>query len=178
MTTEFTYRLAVETDIPYIRILMRNAITELQSDFLSPAQIEASFAVMGLDSQLIEDGTYYVVEGLGHIVACGGWSYRNTLFGGDHTDGRDLTPLDPAKNAARIRGMYTHPLWVRQGLGRMVLELCEKAAGDAGFKHLKMGATLSGEKLYQAYGYSVEEYFEATAPSGITIPLVKMRKTI
>ena len=103
--------------------LMARAIGELQRGFLSPAEIEASRAVMGLDTQLIDDGTYFVVESGGAVAGCGGWSRRATLFGGDHSAGRDAALLDPAKDAARVRAMYTAPEFARRGVGRLILEL-------------------------------------------------------
>jgi len=78
---------------------------------LSPdlGEIASSRAIMGLDTQLIDDGTYFVVEQDGLVAGCGGWSRRATLYGGDSSPGRDAAPLDPAKDAARVRAMYTHP---------------------------------------------------------------------
>ena len=131
----FTHRLAAPADLEALRAVMALAIAELQKGFLSPAQIAASNAVMGLDTQLIADGTYFIVEEDGRIAGCGGWSHRATLDGGDHSkDLRDPAPLDPATDAARIRAMYTHPDFARRGVGRLVMTLCEDAARAAGFR--------------------------------------------
>src|SRR5437660_619745 len=108
----FTHRLATSDDMPALQILMTAAIEELLPQFLSPEKVEASFAVMGVDSQLIEDGTYFILEEGGVLTGCGGWSRRATLFGHNHTAGRDARLLDPAKEAARIRAMYTSPVFV------------------------------------------------------------------
>ena len=123
-----THRLAVMDDRPALEQLMQSAIRDLLPQFLTPAEVEASFAVMGLDSQLIADGTYFVIESDGALAGCGGWSRRATLFGGNHTAGRDARLLDPATEAARIRAMYTHPDFTRRGVGRAILALCEDAA--------------------------------------------------
>src|SRR6266851_3703967 len=117
-------RLARDADLPALEALMGAAIAELQAPFLSPAQVAASFSIMGLDSQLVADGTYFVVEAGAALAGCGGWSRRATLFGGDHSAGRDAALLDPAKDAARVRAMYTHPSFARNGIGRRVLQLC------------------------------------------------------
>ncbi len=157
---------------------MDAAIGELQHGFLSPAEIEASRAVMGLDTQLIDDGTYFIVESGGAHAGCGGWSRRATLFGGDHSAGRDAALLDPAKDAARVRAMYTAPEFARRGVGRMILALCERAAAAEGFARVELAATLAGEPLYRACGYGVMERMIADTPSGLRIPLARMGKTL
>ena len=102
-------RLATMADLPRLRAVMDAAIAELQKDFLSEKQIESSRQIMGLDTQLVEDGTYFVVEHDGEVAGCGGWSRRATLYGSDDTAGRDAHLLDPTADAARVRAMYTHP---------------------------------------------------------------------
>lgn len=176
--TDFTHRLARRADVAMLSTLMARAIGELQRGFLSPAEIEASRAVMGLDTQLIEDGTYFVVECGGLTAGCGGWSRRATLFGGDHSAGRDAALLDPAKDAARVRAMYTAPEFARRGVGRLILELCERAAAADGFSRVELAATLAGEPLYHARGYAVIERMDVDTPSGLRIPLARMGKTI
>src|SRR5277367_6963892 len=118
---ELTLRLALEADLPALDALMHASIAELQTPFLSPEEVAASFSIMGLDSQLVADRTYFVVEMGDAIAGCGGWSRRATLFGGDHSANRDAALLDPATDAARVRAMYTHPGFARRGIGRMIL---------------------------------------------------------
>ena len=174
-----THRLASLDDLDALRAVMARAIAELQKGFLDPAQIAASRAVMGLDSQLIADGTYFVIESGDAIAGCGGWSRRATLYGGDHSINlRDPALLDPAVDAARIRAMYTHPDHARRGVGRMVMALCETAARDAGFARAELMATLSGEALYRACGYVPIERVEAPGPDGVTVPLIRMGKAL
>lgn len=175
----FTHRIATPADLEALRAVMARAIAELQKGFLSPEQIAASHAVMGLDTQLIADGTYFIVEEEGRIAGCGGWSHRATLYGGDHSkDLRDPAPLDPATDAARIRAMYTHPDFARRGVGRLVMALCEDAARAAGFRRAEMMATLSGEPLYRACGYTPIERVAAPGPDGVAVPLVRMGKAL
>jgi len=175
----FTHRLATPADLESLRAVMALAIAELQKGFLSPEQIAASNAVMGLDTQLIADGTYFIVEEDGRIAGCGGWSHRATLYGGDHSkDLRDPASLDPAVDAARIRAMYTHPDFARRGVGRLVMTLCEDAARAAGFARAEMMATLSGEPLYRACGYTPIERIEAPGPDGVAVPLIRMGKPL
>jgi GNAT superfamily N-acetyltransferase len=172
-----TSRLAGPEDIPALEAVMDAAIAELQRAFLTPAQIAASRTIMGLDRQLIADGTYFVVEADGQIAGCGGWSRRATLYGGDHSPGRDAALLDPARDAARVRAMYTHPDFARQGVGRLILELCELAARAEGFARLELMATLSGQPLYARAGYQVIEAI-LDDRGGDPVPLVRMAKPI
>jgi GNAT superfamily N-acetyltransferase len=157
---------------------MDRAIAALQRGFLSEEQIAASRAVMGLDTQLIDDGSYFIVESGGALAGCGGWSRRATLFGGDHSAGRDAALLDPALDAARVRAMYTAPEFARQGVGRLILSLCEAAAGTHGFTRAELAATLAGEPLYRACGYVLLERMESDTPQGLRIPLLRMGKTL
>jgi GNAT superfamily N-acetyltransferase len=178
MTAAFTHRLARREDIPALKLLMAESIRELLRDFLSPEAVEASFDVMGLDTQLIDDRTYFVIESSGVIAGCGGWSRRATLFGGDHTAKRDAALLDPRRDPARIRAMYTSPAFARRGVGRLMLGLCERAAAAEGFAGAELAATLAGVPLYRACGYEAIEPFEVDTRSGIRVPMVRMRKRI
>ncbi|MBG0561189.1 GNAT family N-acetyltransferase [Actinoplanes aureus] len=170
-------RVATHEDLPQLRALMAAAIADLQTQFLSPEQIAASHAIMGLDTQLVDDGTYFVVEEDGVIVGCGGWSRRATLYGGDHSAGRDAALLDPARDPAKVRAMYTDPRHARRGVGRMILAECETAAAAEGFSRLELMGTLSGQPLYTAAGFVVVEQLEDDR-GGVPVPLVRMRKPI
>jgi len=173
-----TLRLAKPQDVPSLTPLMHAAIAELQGPYLDAAQVAGSFEVMGLDTQLIADGTYFAVEDAGAIVGCGGWSRRATLFGGDHSTGRDTAMLDPAHDAARVRAMYTHPAHVRRGIGRLILDACEAAARSEGFARVELAATLAGEPLYRACGYEEIERFTSRTSSGVEVPLLRMGKAL
>lgn len=171
-------RWATTDDLPTLQALMAHAIDALQVGLLSPDQIAASHAIMGLDTQLIADGTYLVAEKDGAVVGCGGWSRRATLYGGDHSDGlRDPKLLNPATDPAKIRAMYTHPDFARQGVGRLILRRCEEAAAEDGFSAVELMATLSGERLYGRCGFIAIERLEAVA-NGVAVPLVRMHKTL
>ena len=178
MPAEFAHRIAVSDDLAALRAVMALAIGELQRPFLSDAQVEASHAVMGLDSQLIADGTYFVIEAGAHIAGCGGWSRRATPFGGDHSAGRDDSLLDPARDAARVRAMYTHPDFVRRGVGRRILELAEAAAAEEGFSRLELTATLAGAAPYRAHGFVDAQGFEVPADRGVSGPRVRVTEII
>ncbi|MDZ4371147.1 MAG: GNAT family N-acetyltransferase [Phenylobacterium sp.] len=156
---------------------MEASIAKLQRGFLDAAQIASSRMIMGLDRQLLSDGTYFVVEAQGRIAGCGGWSRRATLYGGDHTPGRDAALLDPRTEAARVRAMYTHPDFARRGVGRLILTLCEAAARAEGFRRVELMATLSGRALYSQCGYvDIETVMDARG--GAAVPLVRMGKPI
>ncbi|MFN3523555.1 MAG: GNAT family N-acetyltransferase [Phenylobacterium sp.] len=174
----FTHRHAVAADIAAITPLMDAAIRDLLRPYLPAEGVAASFEIMGLDTQLIADGTYHVVEAEGQVVGCGGWSRRATLFGGDHSAGRDAALLDPAHEPARVRAMYTHPAWTRRGIGRLILDLCEAEAAAEGFAACELAATLAGEPLYRACGYVEVERFSADTSTGVAVPLIRMRKAI
>ncbi|OQW79723.1 MAG: GNAT family N-acetyltransferase [Proteobacteria bacterium ST_bin14] len=177
--TKFTSRLAQRADIDALRVVMQRAITQLQTDFLTPEQIAASQLVMGLDTQLVTDQTYFVVESAGTIAGCGGWSWRATLYGGDDSIVvRAPLALDPAQDAAKIRAMYTDPAFARRGIGRMVLGLCENAARAAGFRRAEMMATMAGELLYRAVGYLPVEVVNSAPVNGVTVPLLRMEKRL
>lgn len=172
-----THRLASRDDLNALRALMEEAIGELQKPFLDEQQIASSRAIMGLDTQLIDDGTYFVVEDEGELAGCGGWSRRATLYGGDQTPGRSAALLDPAKDAARVRAMYTHPAHARKGVGRLILSLCEQAARAKGFKRVELMATLAGEPLYRACGYEPGERLTDNR-GGAAVPLLRMSKSL
>ena len=175
---EFTHRIATYEDIPTIEVLMELSINQLLGPLLSAEQLEASFNSMGLDDQLIKDGTYFMIFCDEVFVGCGGWSNRETLFGGNHTPNRDDNFLDPLKDSARIRAMYTHPDWARQGIGSLVMNLGEKAAKDCGFNRCELMATQSGKLLYETQGYeSIEDILYKTE-TGKTVPMIRMEKII
>jgi len=157
--------------------LMELSIAELLKPFLDARQIAASRMIMELDSQLVEDRTYFIVEQDGALAGCGGWSRRATMYGGDHSAGRDSALLDPAKDAARVRAMYTHPSFARRGVGRLVLSLCEQTARAEGFRRAELVATAAGEPLYRACGYQVlAPYVDARV--GPLVPLWRMGKPL
>lgn len=175
--TNLSHRVATEADIPALVALMDRAIAGPLAAFLTPDQIAASRKLMGLDSQIIADRTYFIVEADGVLVGCGGWSGRITEYGGDHTPGRIPAPLVPGVDAARVRAMYTAPEFVRRGVGRMILGLCEDGARAAGYDRAELVATLGGEPLYLAAGYREIERFEDDR-GGAPVPLVRMGKPL
>jgi GNAT superfamily N-acetyltransferase len=172
-----THRLATLADIDILRSLMDAAIAELQRPFLDSRQIASSRIIMGFDTQLVEDNTYFIVETNGQVAGCGGWSRRATLYGGDQTPGRNAEFLNPNRDPAKVRAMYTHPAYARQGIGRLILSLCESAARSEGFLNVELMATMSGEPLYLACGYApIERIMDARG--GAPVPLVRMRKEL
>ncbi|GAA4606819.1 GNAT superfamily N-acetyltransferase [Actinoplanes octamycinicus] len=173
----FTHRVARRDDLPVLVPVIEAAIAELQKEFLDDGQIAASRAIMGLDTALVDDGTYFVVEQDGRVAGCGGWSRRATLYGGDHSAGRDAALLRPGQDPAKVRAMYTHPDFARRGVGRLILSLSEAAAAAEGFTTLELMATLSGEPLYRAAGFVAVEHLSDDA-GGVAVPLVRMRKPI
>lgn len=179
MTTSLTIRPARLDDLDALRGVMARAIAELQAGFLTSEQVAASHGVMGLDTQLIRDGTYLLAEVDGAIAGCGGWSFRATLYGGDASIvARTPERLDPATDAARIRAMYTNPDHARRGVGRQVLAACEDAAAAAGFARAELMATLAGAPLYRAAGYREIEPVLSAPVNGVSVPLIRMGKAL
>ncbi len=172
-----TVRLAKRDNASAIADLMERAIAKLRQGFLIPEQIETSCAGTGLDLQLIDDGTYFCVEENGELVGCGGWSRRTTLYGGNHSAGRDPRPLDPANERARIWAMYTHPDHTRKGIGRLILQTAEDAARAEGCRELERAATMSGKPLYLACGYEVESEW-SDENGAVPVPLATMWKSL
>jgi GNAT superfamily N-acetyltransferase len=170
-------RAARLDELPALNALMDLAIGELLKPFLNEAEIASSRTIMGLDSQLVRDGTYFVVEGDDALAGCGGWSRRATMYGGDVSPGRDSALLDPAKDAARVRAMYTHPSFVRRGVGRLILAECERAARAEGFTRAELVATMAGMPLYLACGYQPVERFSDNR-GGAPVPLARMIKAL
>ena len=176
---DLTCRVATEADLEQLNALMERAISQLQSDFLTPEEIAASQHVMGLDTQLVRDGTYLLVEADGMIAGCGGWSWRSTLYGGDTSVvAREPYALDPATDAARIRAMYTDPQFARRGVGRRILSACEDAARSYGFSKVEMMATLAGAALYRVCGYHEIEHIRTEPIGGVVVPMIRMGKSL
>jgi GNAT superfamily N-acetyltransferase len=183
MPPAFHIRLATQADIPTLHALIESSVRVLQANDYTPAQIEGALGtVLGLDTQLIEDETYYVIEattpsGEKVIAACGGWSKRKTLFGSDHAAVRESELLDPKTDAAKIRAFFVHPDWARRGLGTLLLETCENTAKAAGFTGFEMGSTLTGVALYKLRGYHVVEPIAVPLRNGEALPVVRMAKS-
>ena len=176
-------RLAVEADVPALHALIEASVRGLQRNDYTAEQIDGALGtVLGLDTQLVADGTYFVAEakaGCAHVLAgCGGWSRRRTLFGSDHAAVRENEFLDPAMDAAKIRAFFIHPNFARRGIGTKILEACENAARQAGFTRYEMGATLTGVPLYLARGYQVVERIEVPLRNGEKLPVVRMAKSV
>lgn len=177
MTAAYSIRLAREDDIPALEALIPLSVHALQAASYSPAQRAAALGpVFGVDRQLIGDGTYFVAEHRGQVIACGGWSRRRAVFGGDRSRVGEDAALDPALDPARIRAFFVHPDWARRGLGRALLTACETALRAAGFRSAVLVATLAGEPLYAAFGYAVEERYEVPLAGGLALPAVRMNK--
>ncbi len=172
-------RCATQADAPALHALIEASVRGLQANDYSPSEIEGALGhALGLDSQLVSDGTYFIAEVEGEMVASGGWSYRATLCGSDGMTGREPAPLDPATDAAKIRAIFVHPGWARKGLGTLMLAHCERQAAAAGFKRLEMGSTLTGAPLYRLRGYEEQERIAIPLPNGESLPIIRMTRNI
>src|SRR5215469_16632123 len=164
-------RLAREHDIAALEAFVPLSVRALQSPHYSAAQMEAALGpVFSVDRQLIRDGTYFVVEKDGAIVGCGGWSRRRSLYGGDSGRAGEDELLDPQRDAARVRAFFVHPEWARRGIGRSIMVACERAIRQTGFRTVEIVATLAGEPLYVAFGYTVIERFDIPMQGGLGLP--------
>ena len=176
-------RQADFSDIAALQDLIRQSVLGLQAEDYTPEQLELALErVFGVDTQLVEDGTYFVaeaqVDGRQVLAGCGGWSKRRTLYGSDQCAGREDALLDPLREAAKIRAFFVHPAWARRGVGTRILKVCEAAAEAAGFRRLEMGATLTGVPLYAARGYIEGERRQVPLAPGLSLPIVHMEKQL
>src|SRR5579863_7219516 len=183
MPPPFSLRLATEDDIPALHALIEASVRGLQAADYTPPQIEGALGtVLGLDTQLIRDRTYFIAEVPNQsseersVAGCGGWSKRRTLFGADAGPGREPELLDPAMDAAKVRAIFVHPDYARQGLGSLILATVENAARAAGFHQFEMGSTLTGVPLYRLKGYIETERIAVPLKNGEALPIVKMVK--
>jgi GNAT superfamily N-acetyltransferase len=179
--TALPYRLrkATHEDRPALQLLIARSARGLGARDYRPEQIEGALqGAFGVDTQLIEDGTYFVVEADGKLLGCGGWSKRRTLFGGDAHSDRNAQELDPATDAAKIRAFFVDPQYARRGIGRALLERCETEARAHGFRRFELMGTLPGVRLYEALGYVGSELVHYPVAAGVTIEFVPMRKTL
>ena len=183
---KFRVRPATAADVLELHALIESSVRVLQAGDYSKAQMDGALGtLLGVDSQLIADGTYFVVENAeavdtrgsaSKIVACGGWSKRKTLFGADRRPDREDALLNPARDAAKIRAFFVRPGWERRGIGTLLLNVCEGAAREAGFTRFELGSTLTGVALYRARGYEELERIDVPLENGETLGVVRMRK--
>ena len=186
MPQDFRIRPAIPADLPVLRTLIDSSVRRLQAQDYTPAQMEGALTtVFGVDTQLVADRTYLVVEYCPAespapplIVACGGWSKRKTLYGADQWTDRDDDLLDPRRDAAKIRAFFIHPNWARRGIGTLLLDACENAARTAGFSRFEMGATLTGAKLFRARGYLPVKDMAVPLVNGESLPIIQMEKAV
>lgn len=175
-------RLALPSDVPAMEALIARAGIALSVGFYTEEQAAAvTRHVFGVDSQLVADQTYFLIEDGGEVLACGGWSKRNTLFGGDQAKRGPDALLDPAREPARIRAFFVAPHMARRGLGRQLMRHCSAEAALAGFQALELAATMPGVPLYLASGFVVVEHIKLTLPGdtgAIEVPLSRMRRAI
>lgn len=177
--SHLTIRPATALDEPALRALIPRSARELSEGFYTPAQAESAIRfVFGLDTTLIGDGTYLVAEFGGALAGCGGWSRRQTLYGGDQHKSREDPLLDPARDAARIRAFFVAPEFARRGIGRALLAACADAAVAAGFRRLELMATLPGVPLYAACGFEAVEEVREVLPDGVEVPFVRMSRAL
>lgn len=179
MTQKDIYvRLARPEDIPALASLIPESARTLQANYYTPEQIEGALGtVFGVDSQLIQDKTYFIAESASQVIGCGGWSKRKTLYGGDL--GKKLEEdilLDPRFEPAKIRAFFVHPAFARRGIGSKIMRQCEVAAIEAGFKTIEIISTLAGEPLYRRFGYQISQQFEISLPNKNVLPVIRMVK--
>lgn len=174
-----TIRPATLDDKAELTDLIARSARELSAGDYTPEQVEGALrGAFGVDTQLILDGTYFVAEVDGKLAACGGWSKRRTLFGGDARNGRDAAELDPATDAAKIRAFFVDPAYARRGLGSAILQRCESEAQARGFRRFEMMSTLPGARLYTRYGYSGTGRVQYEMQPGLTIEFIPMKKEL
>jgi len=174
-----TLRKATLADVPELNALIARSARGLSAADYRAEQIEGALrGAFGVDSQLLADETYFVVEDAGQIVGCGGWSFRATLFGGDARADRDASTLDPKTQAAKIRAFFVDPDNARRGIGSLLLDRCESEARAHGFARVELMATLPGVKLYAARGYVGSAQVRFDVGSSESIEFIPMHKNL
>jgi GNAT superfamily N-acetyltransferase len=172
-------RVATLDDVPELTRLINVSVRALSIGLYTPAQTEAALVhVFGVDTQLLADETYYVIEEEMGLVSAGGWSARRTLYGGDQAKRETDSALDPNADPARIRAFFVHPAWTRRGLARQLFATCETAARARGFRSFELVATLPGEPLYRALGFVAVEDVAVPLPGDLVLPCVRMQRSI
>ena len=162
-----------------IQQLIADSARQLSREHYDDAQIEAAIAIVfGVDTNLIEDGTYFVAEESGTLMGCGGWSKRKNLFGGDQYSSRDAAYIDPQSDAAKIRAFFIHPDHARKGIARAILSRCESEARAEGFRTLELMATLPGIEFYKSCGFVETGMFDLDLIESVKLQLVPMRKEL
>jgi GNAT superfamily N-acetyltransferase len=175
----YQLRAATRADADALKVLIARSARELSKQDYRPEQVEGALrGAFGVDTQLIDDGSYFVVEFEGRAVGCGGWSRRRTLFGGDAHRERDAAELDPRVDAAKIRAFFVDPDHARRGIGRMLLERCESEARARGFRRLELMGTLPGVRLYEALGYQRGTMVHYPVTEGVNIEFIPMSKEL
>jgi GNAT superfamily N-acetyltransferase len=175
----YQLRPATRADQSTLQLLIARSARELSRGDYTPEQVEGALqGAFGVDTQLIDDGTYFVAEEAGQIIGCGGWSRRRTLFGSDSARERDAGELDPLQDAAKIRAFFVDPAHARRGIGRALLERCESEARARGFRRFELMGTLPGVRLYQAFGYRPGSLVHYPVADGVTIQFVPMSKEL
>jgi len=176
---DYSIRKASLDDRSEIQRLIVESARGLSREHYNDAQIEAAIVtVFGVDTDLIDDGTYFVAESAGALIGCGGWSRRRTLFGGDQYASRDASYLDPGSEPAKIRAFFIHPDHARKGVARAILDRCESEAAAQGFRAMELMSTLPGVRFYHSCGYVEQGDYELQLVEDVKLELVPMRKEI
>ena len=178
---EYNFRKAKLSDSVKLDELIIQSSQSINNTYYTEKIVNAAIgSIWIVDEQLISDGTYWLAENKDNkIVGCGGWSKRSLLFGNDAgNDDSELEELIPGKDSARIRAFFIHPDFTRQGIGKELLKICQEEAKFYGFTSLELVATLSGEKLYKAYGFQEKKRLQLDLGDGVLCETVEMNKTI
>lgn len=179
LSDKIVIRLAVSDDIPILNRLIPESVRSLRHGFYTEAEAEAAIRhVFGVDSQLVSDGTYFAAVEGNQLVACGGWSWRRTLYGGDQRPMGGGNILDPAVDAARIRAFFVAGTHARRGIGAMLLRACADAASAKGFTRLELMSTLPGVPFYRKLGFADVEPVIDTLPDGNQVGFVRMTRAV
>ena len=174
-----TLRRALRADIPLLAALIERSAHGLSARTTPKSQVAGALrGAFGVDTQLVDDGTYFVAEEDGVLAdaAAGAFARRSSAA--------MRAPIATPRCSIRVPmpPRFAHFSWspskARRGVGSLLLERCESEARERGFSRVELMATLPGVRLYAARGYVGTQHVSYDLGNGEHIDFVPMSKQL